>query len=147
MIIAARHFLKLKHAVEMLDLYYKFLINQYCFLCILLVLDKTYSWAFYIGLLHVFQFTNICNWWLIFDITIRFLLSHLAAWIEGSNRNSSSYKKHKQQLNIYILSAAWQKNGPGAPGGQSWTAEWLKFDNSYFKVLLSERATCTIRKI
>ena len=27
-----------------------------------------------------------------------------------------------------------QKNGPGAPGGQSWTAEWLKFDNSYFKV-------------
>jgi hypothetical protein len=27
-----------------------------------------------------------------------------------------------------------QKNGPGAPGGQSWTVEWLRFDNSYFKV-------------
>ncbi|KAJ6412652.1 hypothetical protein OIU84_005657 [Salix udensis] len=27
----------------------------------------------------------------------------------------------------------YTKNGPGAPGGQSWTAEWLKFDNSYFK--------------
>lgn len=27
-----------------------------------------------------------------------------------------------------------QKDGPGAPGGQSWTAQWLKFDNSYFKV-------------
>nr|CAB3487088.1 unnamed protein product [Digitaria exilis] len=26
----------------------------------------------------------------------------------------------------------YTKNGPGAPGGQSWTAEWLKFDNSYF---------------
>lgn len=22
----------------------------------------------------------------------------------------------------------------GNPGGQSWTVEWLKFDNSYFKV-------------
>ncbi|KAG8660468.1 probable L-ascorbate peroxidase 6, chloroplastic/mitochondrial isoform X1 [Manihot esculenta] len=27
----------------------------------------------------------------------------------------------------------YTKNGPGAPGGQSWTAEWLKFDNSYFR--------------
>ncbi|CAN0892352.1 L-ascorbate peroxidase S, chloroplastic/mitochondrial [Linum grandiflorum] len=27
----------------------------------------------------------------------------------------------------------YTKDGPGAPGGQSWTAEWLKFDNSYFK--------------
>ncbi|KAG5250853.1 L-ascorbate peroxidase [Salix suchowensis] len=27
----------------------------------------------------------------------------------------------------------YTKNGPGAPGGQSWTAKWLKFDNSYFK--------------
>uniref|UniRef100_A0A453Q6F6 L-ascorbate peroxidase n=2 Tax=Aegilops tauschii subsp. strangulata TaxID=200361 RepID=A0A453Q6F6_AEGTS len=28
----------------------------------------------------------------------------------------------------------YTKDGPGEPGGQSWTAEWLKFDNSYFKV-------------
>ncbi|KAF9687197.1 hypothetical protein SADUNF_Sadunf02G0068600 [Salix dunnii] len=27
----------------------------------------------------------------------------------------------------------YTKNGPGAPGGQSWTVKWLKFDNSYFK--------------
>ncbi|XP_030491794.1 probable L-ascorbate peroxidase 6, chloroplastic/mitochondrial isoform X2 [Cannabis sativa] len=27
----------------------------------------------------------------------------------------------------------YTKDGPGAPGGQSWTAKWLKFDNSYFK--------------
>ncbi|TVU14459.1 hypothetical protein EJB05_37929, partial [Eragrostis curvula] len=27
----------------------------------------------------------------------------------------------------------YTKNGPGAPGRQSWTPEWLKFDNSYFK--------------
>ncbi|ONI34696.1 hypothetical protein PRUPE_1G493900 [Prunus persica] len=26
----------------------------------------------------------------------------------------------------------YTKDGPGAPGGQSWTAQWLKFDNSYF---------------
>lgn len=25
-------------------------------------------------------------------------------------------------------------NGPGNPGGSSWTKDWLKFDNSYFKV-------------
>ncbi|KAK7353200.1 hypothetical protein VNO80_18640 [Phaseolus coccineus] len=27
----------------------------------------------------------------------------------------------------------YTKDGPGAPGGQSWTVQWLKFDNSYFK--------------
>lgn len=27
----------------------------------------------------------------------------------------------------------YTKNGPGNPGGSSWTREWLKFDNSYFK--------------
>lgn len=27
----------------------------------------------------------------------------------------------------------YTKDGPGKPGGQSWTIEWLKFDNSYFK--------------
>lgn len=29
-------------------------------------------------------------------------------------------------------STKYTANGPGAPGGQSWTAEWLQFDNSYF---------------
>ncbi|GBG79798.1 hypothetical protein CBR_g30060 [Chara braunii] len=27
----------------------------------------------------------------------------------------------------------YTKDGPGAPGGQSWTKEWLKFDNGYYK--------------
>jgi L-ascorbate peroxidase len=27
----------------------------------------------------------------------------------------------------------YTENGPGVPGGSSWTPEWLKFDNSYFK--------------
>ncbi|KAI9079882.1 hypothetical protein K1719_038128 [Acacia pycnantha] len=27
----------------------------------------------------------------------------------------------------------YTKDGPGEPGGQSWTVQWLKFDNSYFK--------------
>uniref|UniRef100_A0A0E0MKA6 Plant heme peroxidase family profile domain-containing protein n=1 Tax=Oryza punctata TaxID=4537 RepID=A0A0E0MKA6_ORYPU len=31
------------------------------------------------------------------------------------------------------------KNGPGAPEGQSWTSEWLKFDNSYFKDIKGRR--------
>jgi L-ascorbate peroxidase len=29
-------------------------------------------------------------------------------------------------------STKYTEAGPGTPGGQSWTAEWLKFDNSYF---------------
>ncbi|DBB16818.1 hypothetical protein WJX82_007272 [Trebouxia sp. C0006] len=30
-------------------------------------------------------------------------------------------------------STKYTENGPGTPGGTSWTIEWLKFDNSYFK--------------
>lgn len=30
----------------------------------------------------------------------------------------------------------YTKDGPGKPGGSSWTPEWLKFDNSYFKAWL-----------
>ncbi|RAL44452.1 hypothetical protein DM860_011729 [Cuscuta australis] len=33
----------------------------------------------------------------------------------------------------------YTKDGPGAPGGQSWTAQWLKFDNSYFKDMKEKR--------
>ncbi|CAA0394096.1 unnamed protein product [Arabidopsis thaliana] len=33
----------------------------------------------------------------------------------------------------------YTKEGPGAPGGQSWTPEWLKFDNSYFKEIKEKR--------
>lgn len=34
----------------------------------------------------------------------------------------------------------YTENGPGTPGGSSWTPEWLKFDNSYFTVGLSSNA-------
>ncbi|KAM7511092.1 hypothetical protein LguiB_009967 [Lonicera macranthoides] len=33
----------------------------------------------------------------------------------------------------------YTKDGPGAPGGQSWTVEWLKFDNFYFKDIKEKR--------
>ncbi|XVF64540.1 hypothetical protein PTKIN_Ptkin09bG0176900 [Pterospermum kingtungense] len=33
----------------------------------------------------------------------------------------------------------YTKDGPGAPGGQSWTVQWLKFDNSYFKDIKGKR--------
>ncbi|KAF3337743.1 putative L-ascorbate peroxidase 6 [Carex littledalei] len=33
----------------------------------------------------------------------------------------------------------YTKDGPGAPGGQSWTAQWLKFDNSYFRDIKEKR--------
>eukprot|EP00245_Coleochaete_scutata_P002434 TRINITY_DN131_c0_g1_i2.p1 TRINITY_DN131_c0_g1~~TRINITY_DN131_c0_g1_i2.p1 ORF type:complete len:174 (+),score=62.31 TRINITY_DN131_c0_g1_i2:3-524(+) len=33
----------------------------------------------------------------------------------------------------------YTKDGPGTKGGQSWTVEWLKFDNSYFKDVKAKR--------
>ncbi|KAG0627511.1 hypothetical protein M758_2G206900 [Ceratodon purpureus] len=33
----------------------------------------------------------------------------------------------------------YTKDGPGAPGGSSWTPEWLKFDNSYFKEIKEKK--------
>lgn len=33
----------------------------------------------------------------------------------------------------------YTKDGPGNPGGQSWTVQWLKFDNSYFKEIKAKR--------
>ncbi|KAL3840024.1 hypothetical protein ACJIZ3_024615 [Penstemon smallii] len=33
----------------------------------------------------------------------------------------------------------YTKDGPGAPGGQSWTVQWLNFDNSYFKDIKERR--------
>jgi len=32
----------------------------------------------------------------------------------------------------------YTKDGPGNPGGSSWTPEWLKFDNSYFTYVENE---------
>jgi len=36
-------------------------------------------------------------------------------------------------------STKYTKDGPGNPGGSSWTPEWLKFDNSYFKEVKAKR--------
>ncbi|KAE8695633.1 putative L-ascorbate peroxidase 8 [Hibiscus syriacus] len=36
------------------------------------------------------------------------------------------------QVILFMLSSILN-DGPGEPGGQSWTVQWLKFDNSYFK--------------
>lgn len=35
-------------------------------------------------------------------------------------------------------STKYTKDGPGVPGGSSWTPEWLVFDNSYFVVVEAE---------
>jgi L-ascorbate peroxidase len=37
------------------------------------------------------------------------------------------------------VSTKYTANGPGAPGGQSWTVQWLKFDNSYFTDIKEQR--------
>jgi L-ascorbate peroxidase len=36
-------------------------------------------------------------------------------------------------------STKYTANGPGTPGGQSWTPEWLAFDNSYFVEIKEQR--------
>ena len=33
----------------------------------------------------------------------------------------------------------YTKDGPGKPGGSSWTPEWLHFDNSYFTEIKLEK--------
>ena len=33
----------------------------------------------------------------------------------------------------------YTKDGPGTKGGQSWTPEWLKFDNTYFKEVKAQQ--------
>ena len=32
----------------------------------------------------------------------------------------------------FVQETKYTKEGPGTPGGSSWTPEWLHFDNSYF---------------
>ena len=36
-------------------------------------------------------------------------------------------------------STKYTETGPGKPGGQSWTVQWLKFDNSYFTDIKEQR--------
>jgi L-ascorbate peroxidase len=46
------------------------------------------------------------------------------------------YGRHSRHSRIRCAdkdATKYTKDGPGTKGGQSWTPEWLKFDNSYFK--------------
>lgn len=52
--------------------------------------------------------------------------------------NRESWFRQINKLVPELFYFALQKDGPGAPGGQSWTVQWLKFDNSYFKVLCDD---------
>mmetsp|Transcript_14230 Transcript_14230/g.27312 ORF Transcript_14230/g.27312 Transcript_14230/m.27312 type:complete len:104 (+) Transcript_14230:969-1280(+) len=41
-----------------------------------------------------------------------------------------------------MASTKFTKDGPGSKkGGMSWTPEWQKFDNSYFKILVESKAS------
>ncbi|GAU22970.1 hypothetical protein TSUD_247140 [Trifolium subterraneum] len=42
---------------------------------------------------------------------------------------------HPDDFRGYLV----KKDGPGASGGQPWTAQWLKFDNSYFKDIKAKK--------
>jgi L-ascorbate peroxidase len=46
-------------------------------------------------------------------------------------------------LLLYVVTGKsetkYTRDGPGKPGGQSWTVEWLKFDNSYFVEVKTKR--------
>ncbi|XLR69591.1 hypothetical protein S83_020263 [Arachis hypogaea] len=43
------------------------------------------------------------------------------------------FEKNLIYLTQHVCLQFCLKDGPGAPRGQSWTVQWLKFDNSYFK--------------
>jgi L-ascorbate peroxidase len=45
-------------------------------------------------------------------------------------------------------STKYTADGPGTKGGESWTPEWLKFDNSYFvEVQFSSSVLASFRKL
>ncbi|KAK4481305.1 hypothetical protein RD792_012190 [Penstemon davidsonii] len=56
----------------------------------------------------------------------------------GWGKPETKYTVGKEDL-FSLIAFAITKDGPGAPGGQSWTVQWLKFDNSYFKDIKERR--------
>ncbi|XP_024381690.1 probable L-ascorbate peroxidase 6, chloroplastic/mitochondrial [Physcomitrium patens] len=46
---------------------------------------------------------------------------------------------HPERSGFGQKETKYTKNGPGKPGGSSWTPEWLKFDNSYFREIKEKR--------
>lgn len=59
-------------------------------------------------------------------ITLLFLFLVGAHTLGRVKKDRSGFGKEKTK---------YTENGPGTPGGTSWTIEWLKFDNSYFKAI------------
>lgn len=48
-------------------------------------------------------------------------------------------RAHPERSGHGVASTKYTSSGPGSPGGQSWTPEWLKFDNSYFVEIKEKR--------
>lgn len=51
--------------------------------------------------------------------------------LSGAHTIGRAYKNRSGEAKKE--STKYTENGPGTKGGQSWTPEWLHFDNSYFK--------------
>ena len=126
---------------------------MYCFLAFFIWLLFKGSKSF---LFRIYVLTKLCTpcivcWYFFSHPTVIFCSKDIIAHSEYIIKSSQN---HRYYLDIWSRTCCivcvnkfrWtnleftyhvqlmQKNGPGAPGGQSWTAEWLKFDNSYFKV-------------
>eukprot|EP01018_Ginkgo_biloba_P019251 Gb_14035 [translate_table: standard] len=57
----------------------------------------------------------------------------------GTKYTITKHTQSRMLMMKTMAKCAVVKDGPGAPGGQSWTVEWLKFDNSYFKEIKERR--------
>ena len=46
---------------------------------------------------------------------------------------------HPERAGFGKASTKFTEKGPGTPGGQSWTVDWLRFDNAYFVEALKKK--------
>ena len=71
--------------------------------------------------------------------------SHIAVWLTSCNVHVPMHTLETRiQNSAFMLlcdavsagkeETQYTREGPGKPGGQSWTVDWLKFNNSYFTV-------------
>ncbi|KAI4375138.1 hypothetical protein MLD38_013044 [Melastoma candidum] len=67
------------------------------------------------------------------------LPSPVIIYVEFSTEWDSMIRSRPERSGWGKLETKYAKDGPGAPGGQSWTVQWLKFDNSYFKDIKAKK--------
>lgn len=85
-----------------------------------------------VDMLNLIFFSSVAG---LLYFNLFFLSNHILFWIIFIALNLQQHLRcYSHEIPFVLIFPYRQKDGPGAPGGQSWTVQWLKFDNSYFKV-------------